>query len=159
MSDRNSSRATGGAGTARIAAPVSRGPMIEIGQMGGSGREVMKRLLQDMPAVIADKADFARSITEIDTDFGYCWRYEAAPQQPAEAIIAMIPVAKAVAEAEARPTGKAHLVGATPQPRPALYVFASDHPDACKAAINVMFEFTSAGQRIRRPGPRAAVRH
>jgi hypothetical protein len=40
--------------------------MIEIGAMGGSGRDVMKRLLQEMEAATGDSADFARSITEAD---------------------------------------------------------------------------------------------
>ena len=40
--------------------------MIEIGAMGGSGRDVMKRLLQRMEGATGDGADFARSITEAD---------------------------------------------------------------------------------------------
>ena len=64
--------------------------MIEIGQMGGSGRAVMKRLLQEMEAATGDSADFARSITEIDTGFGYWWRYLSAPHHPDEAMTAMI---------------------------------------------------------------------
>jgi hypothetical protein len=31
-----------------------------------------------------------------------------------------------------------------------VYVFACDHPDARNARINVMFEFTPTGERIRR---------
>ena len=34
-----------------------------------------------------------------------------------------------------------------------------DHPDAGKAGINVMFEFTAAGERIRCPDLRRAARH
>lgn len=41
----------------------------------------------------------------------------------------------------------------------AIYVFACDHPDARNAAINVMVEFTPAGERIRHPGTRTAARH
>jgi hypothetical protein len=41
----------------------------------------------------------------------------------------------------------------------AVYVFSCDHPDARNAAINVMFEFTPAGERIRRPGTRTVRRH
>ena len=38
-------------------------------------------------------------------------------------------------------------------------VFACDHPDTRIAAINVMFEFTPGGERIRRPGTHTASRH
>jgi hypothetical protein len=41
----------------------------------------------------------------------------------------------------------------------AIYVFAGDHPDAANAGIDVMFEFTPAGERIRRPALRQASRH
>ena len=119
----------------------------------------MQRLLKDMQASTGDSADFARSITEIDTDFGYWWCYEAAPHHPHEAITAMIHIAKVVADAEARNSGKTYLVASTPQPMAAVYVFACDHPDARDAAITVMLEFTPAGQRIRRGGGRRAARH
>lgn len=119
----------------------------------------MQRLLKDMQASTGDSADFARSITEIDTDFGYWWCYEAAPHHPHEAITAMIHIAKVVADAEARNSGKTYLVASTPQPMAAVYVFACDHSDARDAAITVMLEFTPAGQRIRRAGLRRAARH
>jgi hypothetical protein len=111
--------------------------MIEIGQMGGSGRAVMKRLLQEMEAATGDSADFARSITEIDTDFGYWWRYLSVPHHPDEAITVMIHIAKVVADAEARTSGKTYLVGRAAAGTDAIYAFASDHPDARAAAINV----------------------
>jgi hypothetical protein len=133
--------------------------MIETGTMGNSGRTVMQRLLKDMEDHTGDSADLACCITEEDTPSGYRWRYQPASHHPNAAIEAMIHVAKAVAEAEARNSGKTYLVGSTPQPDPALYVFAHGHPDTCTAAIDVMFEFTPAGERIRRPGPRTAVRH
>jgi hypothetical protein len=41
----------------------------------------------------------------------------------------------------------------------AIYVFACDHPDARNAAIEIPFEFTLGGERIRRPGTRNASRH
>jgi hypothetical protein len=41
----------------------------------------------------------------------------------------------------------------------AIYVFACDHPDARNAAIEITFEFTLGGERIRRPGDRNASRH
>ena len=90
--------------------------MIEIGQMGSSGRAVMKRLLQEMEAATGDSADFARSIMEIDTDCGYWWCYLSAPHHPDEAITTMIYIAKVVADAEARNSRKTYLVlsGARP---------------------------------------------
>ena len=42
---------------------------------------------------------------------------------------------KVVADAEARHTGKTYLAASAPQPSPAIYVFASDHPDAGNASI------------------------
>jgi hypothetical protein len=133
--------------------------MIEIGQMGGSGRAVMKRLLREMEAATGDSADFARSITAIDTDFGYWWRYLSAPHHPDEAITAMIHIAKVVADAEARTSGKTYLVGRAAAGTDAIYAFASHHPDARDAAINVMLEYTPAGACIRRPGFRTSARH
>ena len=133
--------------------------MIEIGQMGGSGRAVMKRLLQDMEAATGESDDFARSITEIDTSFGYWWRYQSAPDHPVEAITLMIHIAKVVADAEARNSGKTYLVGSAAAGTDAIYAFASDHPDARSAAINVMLEYTPAGECIRRPPLRNAPRH
>jgi hypothetical protein len=133
--------------------------MIEIGKMGNSGREVMQRLVKEMQASNGAIADFASSITEIDTDFGYWWCYEAAPHHPDEAITAMIHIAKVVADAEARNSGKTYLVASIPQPMAAVYVFACNHPDARDAAINVMLEYTPAGKCIRRPAIRKAARH
>jgi hypothetical protein len=133
--------------------------MIEIGKMGNSGRDAMQRILKEMEVDTGDSADLARRITEIDTDFGYWCCYQPAPHHPGEAIEALIHVAKVVADAEARSSGKTYLVGSTPFPESALTVFAADHPDARNAAINVMVEFTPACERIRRPGPRTPSRH
>jgi hypothetical protein len=71
----------------------------------------------------------------------------------------MIYIAKVVADAEARNTGKTYLVASTPQPMAAVYVFPCDHPDARDAAINVMLEFPPASERVRRAGIRSAARH
>jgi hypothetical protein len=40
-------------------------------------------------------------------------------------------------------------VASTPRPAAAVYVFPCDHPDAAKAGINIMFEFTPEGACIR----------
>jgi hypothetical protein len=133
--------------------------MIEIGQMGGSGKAVMERLLQEMEAATGDSADFARSITQINTEFGYWWCYVSAPHHPDEAITTMIHIAKVVAEAEARNSGKTYLVGRAAAGTDAIYAFPSHHPDARSAAINVMLEYTPAGECIRRPRVRTSARH
>src|ERR1700760_2100020 len=112
-----------------------------------------------MEAATGDSADFARSITEIDTDFGYWWCYQPPPDHPDEAITLMIHIAKVIADAEARNSGKTYLVGRAAAGSDAIYAFPSHHPDARSAAINVMLEYMPAGERIRRPGIRDAVRH
>jgi hypothetical protein len=58
-------------------------------------------------------------------------------------------VAGEVAAEEARKRKKTYLVASTPLPAPAAHVFAHDHPDASGPGMNVMFEFTPAGERIR----------
>ena len=127
--------------------------MIEIGKMGNSGRDAMQRILKEMEAATGDSADLARCITEIATDFGYWWCYQPAAHHPGAAIEAMIHVAKAVACAEARNSGKLYLVGSTPHPKPALYVFAADHPDARSGAVNIMVDCPPTGEPARRHAP------
>ena len=127
--------------------------MIEIGKMGNSGRAVMQRILQEMEADGQDSADFARSITEDDTEFGYRWRYQAAPHHPEEAITAMIHIAKVVADAEARNAGKTYLVGRAAFGTDAIHAFACDHPDARNAAINIMYDCPPTGAPVRRRAP------
>lgn len=80
----------------------------------------MQRLLKEMEAVMGDSADLARCITEIDTHFGYWWCYQPASHHPGEAIEAMIHIAKAVADAEARNSGKTYVMGSVPFPESAL---------------------------------------
>jgi hypothetical protein len=65
----------------------------------------------------------------------------------------MINVAKVVAHAEARKSGKTYMVGSVPFPESTLYVFAADHPDACNAAINIMYDCPPAGTPARRRAP------
>jgi hypothetical protein len=59
---------------------------------------------------------------------------------------------------EARASGKTYVVASTPRPAAAVYVFAGDHPDAAKAGINIMFEFTPEGACIRRKVTRRTVK-
>src|SRR5580704_7066715 len=129
--------------------------MIEIGEMGNSGKAVMQRLLQDMEAATGESADFARAITEADTPFGYWWRYQPAADHPSEAITLLIHIAKVVADAEARNTGKTYLVGRAASGVDGIYVFAFDHPDARNAAINIMYDCPPTGKPTRRAAPRS----
>ena len=101
----------------------------------------------------------AGPITERETPHGYWWRYSHSDDEPADTLTAAIMVAGDVAAMEARRRGKTYLVARAACGADAIYVFACDHPDARNAAINVMFEFTPAGERIRRPGTRTAPRH
>jgi hypothetical protein len=120
----------------------------------GRDRDVMKRLLQETEAATGDSADFARSITEA----GYWWRYQSAPDHPDEAITLMIHIAKVIADAEAHNTGRVYLVGRAALAVNAIYAFASDHPDARNAAINIMYDCPPAGKPARRAAPRT-TRH
>ena len=98
-------------------------------------------------------------ITERETPHGYWWRYAHSEGEPDDTLKAAIRVAGEVAATEARKRGKTYCVASTPQPMAAVYIFACDHPDAADPAINVMFEFTPAGKRIRRPGVPVSTRH
>ena len=98
-------------------------------------------------------------ITERETPHGYWWRYSHSDDEPADTLTAAIMVASDVAATEARRRGKTYVVARAAGGTDAIYVFACDHPDAHNVAINVMFEFTPAGGRIRHPGTRTAARH
>lgn len=103
--------------------------------------------------------DGSDCITERETPHGYWWRYMHSKGEPHDTLTAAVMVAGEVAAEEARKRGKTYFVASTPQPTAAVYVFASDHPDAGNPALNVMFEFTSAGERIRRPAISKPSRH
>ena len=107
----------------------------------------------------ATRDDKYRCITERETPYGYWWRYAHSQDEPDDTLKAATMIAVSVARNEARMRGKTYCVASTPLPAAAVYVFASDHPDAGDAAINVMVEFTPAGERIRRPGIRTSARH
>ena len=106
-----------------------------------------------------DADDPGDSVTERHTAFGTWWRYTHAQDEPDDTLKAAIRVAGEVAATEARKRGKTYLVASTPLPMAAVYIFASDHPDAADPAINVMLEPTPSGESIRRSGFRTAVRH
>ncbi len=107
----------------------------------------------------AKREDPAACITERETPHGYWWRYRHREGDPQETLTAAIAIASEVAATEACRRGKTYIVASAPQPSPAVYVFACDHPDAANVGFNVMLEFTPAGERIRRPGTRTAMRH
>jgi hypothetical protein len=107
----------------------------------------------------AAHANASDCITERETPHGYWWRYRHSDEESRDTLLAAIMIAGDVAATEARKRGKTYYVARAASGADAIYVFASDHPDAGNAAINVMFEFTPAGERIRRPGTRTASRH
>lgn len=92
-------------------------------------------------------------ITEHVTPYGYCWRYTHPKHEPQDTLTAIIMIAVDIAAEEARKSGKTYIVASTPRPSPAVYVFACDHPDRSNVAINVMYELTPDGRRIRHRGP------
>jgi hypothetical protein len=98
-------------------------------------------------------------ITARETPYGYWWRYQHSPGEPEETLAAVIMIAGDVAATEARKRSKTYYVARAATGADAIYVFASDHPDAQNAAINVMYECTPAGVVIHRPGSRTAARH
>jgi hypothetical protein len=109
-----------------------------------------------MSAVHKDPPD---CITERETPHGYWWRYTHSSDEPRDTLTAAIMVAGDVAAEEARRRGKTYVVARAACGADAIYVFACDHPNTANGSINVMFEFTRAGDRIRRPGLRTAARH
>lgn len=71
----------------------------------------------------------------------YCWRLQPAAHHPNEAIEGHdTGRPKVLARAEAGNSGKTCLVGSTPFPESALYVFAADHPEARNAAIDIGYD-------------------
>jgi hypothetical protein len=60
----------------------------------------------------------------------------------------LIRIATIVAGTEANRSGKTHVVASTPQPSPAVFVLARNHPDLAAIAISVIFEFTPEGECI-----------
>ena len=98
-------------------------------------------------------------ITEHETPHGYWWRYTHSDDEPQGTLSAAIMVAGEVAATEARKRGKTYVVARAASGVDAIYVFACDHPDARDAGLNVMLEFTPAGERIRRSDTRTAAWH
>jgi hypothetical protein len=92
-------------------------------------------------------------ISECQTEHGYWARYQHSHDEPQVTLEAAIMVAGEYAAREARKSGKTFVVASTKLPAPAVYVFAHDHPDAGKHDMNVMFEFSPSGKRIRRAPP------
>jgi hypothetical protein len=109
-----------------------------------------------MPGPTSDSPEYAPDcITERHTEHGYWWRYRHSDGEARETMRAAIMIAGGVAATEARKSDKTYVVARAACGVDAIYVFASDHPDASNTEINIMFEFTPAGERIRR----AATRH
>jgi hypothetical protein len=81
--------------------------------------------------------------------YGFWWRYRHSAGEPEETLTAAIQIAGEVAATEARKSRKTYVVASTPAPAAAVYVFAADHPDAARIDINIMYELTPQGSRIR----------
>jgi hypothetical protein len=79
-------------------------------------------------------------ITERQTAHGYWWRYTHSSGEPEDTLTTAI----MIAADEARRRGKTYVVASTPEPSTAVYVFASDHPDASKAGISIMYQHPAA---------------
>ena len=107
----------------------------------------------------ATRCEPSDCVTERETPHGYWWRYQHSAGEPEVTLTTAIMVAGDVAATEARVRGKTYCVARAATRPDAIYVFACDHPDARDASINVMFEFTPKGDRIRRPATRTAARH
>jgi hypothetical protein len=93
-------------------------------------------------------------ITERQTAYGYWWCYQHSNDEPHETLLAAIRVAAEVAADKARESGKNYVVASTPQPSPAVYMFACDHPDPSNVGISIMYELTPEGDCIHRTATR-----
>jgi hypothetical protein len=118
--------------------------------MAAGLRAMLKEVDPNLPVEI----EFAGSgplpcITEGQTEYGYCWRYAPAKDEPGENLITALRAASDVASEQARSSGKTYLVASALQPSPAIHVFACDHPDAGKDDTRIIFECLPDGRRIR----------
>jgi hypothetical protein len=83
-----------------------------------------------------------RCITERRDADGYYWRYTRSPGEPA------IRIATMIAGKEANRSGKTYVVASTPQPSPAVFLLARNHPALAAIAMSVMYELTPEGECI-----------
>jgi hypothetical protein len=81
------------------------------------------------------------------TDYGYYWRYEHSSGEPQETFKMAVGVAGTLAYEEANKSGKNYVVASRPEPAPAVYVLACDHPEL--SALTVLYEFTPEGECIK----------
>jgi hypothetical protein len=81
------------------------------------------------------------------TEYGYYWRYDHSIGEPRETLRMAIGVAGTIAYDEASKSGKNYVVASRPEPEPAVYVLAFDHPEL--SALTVMFEFAPEGDCIK----------
>ena len=101
----------------------------------------------------ATRCEPSDCVTERETPHGYWWRYQHSNSEPHDTLTAAIVGAGEVAATEARKRGKTYYVARAACGNDAIYVFACDHPDTRDASINVLFEFSPAGERVRRSLP------
>jgi hypothetical protein len=91
-----------------------------------------------------------RCITERRDAQGYYLALPAvARRAPGETLDMAIRIATMVAGTEANRSGKTYVVASTPQPSPAVFVLARNHPELAAIAMSVMYELTPEGDCIR----------
>src|SRR5262249_2693291 len=106
-----------------------------------------------MVSTMTGNDDEGHCITESRTAHGYYWRYTHAKDEDDETLLMAIRIAGDVAADEARKSGKTYVVASTPQPSPAVYVLAADHPELSSLAMHVMYAMTPEGECIRHRKP------
>jgi hypothetical protein len=89
-----------------------------------------------------------RCITEQRDAYGYYWRYTPSPGEPEETLDVAIRIATMVAGKEANRSRKTYVVASTPQPSPAIFVLARNHPELAAITMSVMYELTPEGECI-----------
>jgi hypothetical protein len=90
-------------------------------------------------------------ITERQTPHGYWWRYKHSKGESEDTWEAATGIAVSIAAKRAAEDGKTYVVALSLPHSPAVYVFASDHPDARKVGIHTALKVTPTGERIRQP--------
>lgn len=94
-----------------------------------------------------------RCITERRDAYGYYWRYTLSPGEPEETLDMAIRIATMVAGKEAKRSRKTYVVASTPQPSPAVFVLARNHPELAAITMSVRYELTPEGEYIHHHQP------
>ena len=138
------------------AADADRSPM------GAELRAMIEHVDPNLPIeIVYPGAGPLNCITERASAHGLWWCYRHPENEPDGALTTAIDMARVVAAQEALKSGRTYLVASTPEPARAVYVFASDHPDASNTGIEIMFEIERErgfeGSRRRRTATRRGM--